>query len=53
LNPIASMSVLIYNYAIMPYEAQISLAWAASFVLVIMILAANLLARWLGHLSRQ
>ena len=53
LNPIATMSVLIYNYAIMPYEAQISLAWAASFVLVMMILAANLLARWLGHLSRQ
>ena len=53
LNPIATMSVLIYNFAIMPYEAQISLAWAASFVLVMMILAANLLARWLGHLSRQ
>jgi phosphate transport system permease protein len=51
-NPIASMSVLIYNFAIMPYEAQISLAWAASFVLVLMILAANLLARWLGHLSK-
>jgi len=52
-NPIASMSVLIYNFAIMPYEAQISLAWAASFVLVVMILLANLLARWLGHLSRS
>jgi phosphate transport system permease protein len=52
LSPIASMSVLIYNFAIMPYEAQISLAWAASFVLVVMILAANLLARWLGKLSR-
>jgi len=51
LNPIASMSVLIYNYAIMPYEAQISLAWAASFVLVMMILLANLLARWIGRLS--
>jgi len=52
-NPIASMSVLIYNFAIMPYEAQIALAWASSFVLVVMILAANLLARWLGHLSRS
>jgi phosphate transport system permease protein len=52
-SPIASMSVLIYNFAIMPYEAQISLAWAASFVLVVMILAANLLARWLGNLSRS
>jgi len=51
LHPIASMSVLIWNFATMPYEAQISLAWAASFVLVVMILLANLLARWLGRLS--
>ena len=50
-NPIASMSVLIYNFAIMPYDAQIALAWASSFVFVVMILLANLLARWLGHLS--
>ena len=50
-NPIATMSVLIYNFAIMPYETQISLAWAASFVLVVMILLANLLARGLGRWS--
>jgi phosphate transport system permease protein len=52
-NPIATMSVLIYNFAIMPYEAQNELAWAASFVLVIMILLANLLARWLGHMTKK
>jgi len=52
-NPIASMSVLIYNFAIMPYDVQIALAWASSFVLVVMILLANLLARWLGHLSNS
>ncbi|MFO7628753.1 MAG: phosphate ABC transporter permease PstA [Prochlorococcaceae cyanobacterium] len=52
-NPIASMAVLIYNFAIMPYEAQISLAWAASFILVLMILAANLFARWLGRFARS
>ena len=51
-NPIATMSVLIFNFAIMPYPAQNELAWAASFVLVMMILAANLLARWLGRLSK-
>jgi phosphate transport system permease protein len=51
-NPIATMSVLIFNFAIMPYEAQNELAWAASFVLVIMILGANLLARWISHASR-
>jgi phosphate transport system permease protein len=52
-NPIATMSVLIYNFAIMPYEAQNALAWAASFVLVLMILAANLLARWLGRAGQR
>lgn len=51
-NPIATMSVLIFNFAIMPYEAQNELAWAASFVLVILILGANLLARWISHLAR-
>ena len=51
-SPIATMSVLIYNFAIMPYEAQIALAWAASFVLVLMILAANLLARWVGRFAQ-
>ena len=51
-NPIATMSVLIFNFAIMPYEAQNALAWAASFFLVVMILAANLFARWLGRFAR-
>ena len=51
-SPIATMSVLIFNFAIMPYEAQIALAWAASFVLVVMILAANLFARWLGRFAQ-
>ncbi|MEB3263105.1 MAG: phosphate ABC transporter permease PstA [Synechococcus sp.] len=53
LSPIATISVLIFNFAIMPYEAQNALAWAASFVLVMMILAANLLARWFGSLARR
>jgi phosphate transport system permease protein len=51
-NPIATMSVLIFNFAIMPYEAQNALAWAASFVLIVMILSANLFARWLGRFAR-
>ena len=52
-NPIATMSVLIFNFAIMPYEAQNALAWAASFVLVMMILAANLLARWISKVAKK
>jgi len=52
-NPIATMSVLIFNFAIMPFEAQNELAWAASFVLVVMILAANLFARWLRRFASK
>ncbi len=51
-NPIATMSVLIFNFAIMPYPAQNELAWAASFVLVMMILMANLTSRWISRIAR-
>ena len=52
-NPIATLSVLIYNFAIMPYETQNELAWAASFVLVLFILGLNLIARWLGRFASK
>ena len=52
-NPIATLSVLIYNFAIMPYEAQNELAWAASFVLVAMILILNLFSRWLAQFASK
>jgi phosphate transport system permease protein len=32
----------------MPLEVQNELAWAASFILVALILSLNLFARWLG-----
>ena len=50
-NPIATLSVLIYNFANMPYETQNELAWAASFVLVAMILILNLFSRWLAQFA--
>ena len=51
--PIATLSVMIYNFAIMPYEFHNELAWAASFVLVVMILALNLLSRWLARFAAK
>ena len=42
-----SLSVLIYNFALEPYEAQNQLAWAASFILVAVLLSLNLLSRWI------
>ena len=45
-EPIPSLSVLIYNYATVPYENQKELAWAASLLLVLMILLASIISRW-------
>ena len=51
--PIATLSVMIYNFAIMPYEFHNELAWAASFVLVVMILGLNLFSRWLARFAAK
>ena len=52
-NPIASMSVLIYNFSLMPSNPHNELAWAASFVLVVLILGLNLLSRWLARVASR
>lgn len=44
-QPIASLSVLIYNFAGSPFEHQVSLAWAASLVLVSIVLVLNIIAQ--------
>lgn len=46
-QPIASLTVQIYNYAISPYDEWHAQAWAATLVLVSMILSINLLVRFL------
>jgi phosphate transport system permease protein len=45
-DPIASLSVLAYNFATVPYENQRELAWAASLVLVAIVLVTSILSRW-------
>jgi phosphate transport system permease protein len=45
LQPIASLSVLIYNFAGSPFEHQVALAWAASLVLVTIVLVLNVIAQ--------
>jgi phosphate transport system permease protein len=49
LEPTASLSILIYNFSGMPFENQIQLAWAASLVLVLLVLVLNILARLFGQ----
>jgi phosphate transport system permease protein len=45
-QPIASLTVQIYNYAISPYDEWHALAWAATLVLMALILAINITVRF-------
>lgn len=44
-EPIATLSVLIYNFAISPYKNQQELAWVAALIVVSLILLVSILAR--------
>ena len=46
-QPVASLTVQIYNYAISPYDEWHSLAWAATLVLMTLILVINVAVRLL------
>ena len=49
MQPTASLAVLIYNFAGMPMDNQIELAWAASLVLVLIVLVINIVSRLVGQ----
>lgn len=46
MEPTPSLSVLVYNFAIVPFENQVELAWVASLVLVFMVLITSVISRW-------
>ncbi|MFD2233505.1 phosphate ABC transporter permease PstA [Phaeospirillum tilakii] len=48
-EPTASLSILIYNFSSMPFDNQIELAWAASLVLVLIVLLFNITSRLIGR----
>ncbi|OWY68954.1 phosphate ABC transporter, permease protein PstA [cyanobacterium TDX16] len=50
-EPVPTLSVLIYNFAAVPYQNQQEIAWAASSILVLLILLASILARWAASRS--
>ena len=49
MQPTASLAVLIYNFSGMPFDNQIELAWAASLVLVLIVLVINIISRLVGQ----
>ncbi len=45
VEPTASLAVLVYNFAIVPFKNQQELAWAAAFILVMLVLVTNIISR--------
>ncbi len=45
LKPISALPLLIFNYAVSPYEEWWAKAWGASFILVIFVLSLNIITR--------
>jgi phosphate transport system permease protein len=55
-QPTAALPVMIFNYAVAPYDDWHQQAWSAGFVLLTMVLAVNIIARIIlakrGHVPR-
>jgi len=49
LNPMASLPHTIFTYAISPYNDCHRQAWAAALILLLVVLAGNIGARWLNR----
>ncbi len=47
LAPMANVPVVIFQYAMSPYESWQSMAWAGAFMLTVFVLCISLLARWI------
>jgi phosphate transport system permease protein len=45
-QPTPSLAVLVYNFATVPFKNQQELAWAASFILVLLVLTTSAISRW-------
>jgi phosphate transport system permease protein len=53
MEPTPSLAVLIFNFSSSPFRNQIEIAWAASLVLVVLVLIANIAAQiWTARSHR-
>ncbi|MBA2493708.1 MAG: ABC transporter permease subunit, partial [Acidobacteria bacterium] len=48
-QPMASLTVQIFNYATGPFDVEHNMAWAATLILITLILAINILVRFLAR----
>lgn len=52
-QPMSSLTVQVFNYAIAPYDDWHRQAWAGALTLIAMIVALSLIARWWGGLGER
>ncbi len=50
-QPMASLPVTIFKFAMSPYENWQKLAWAGVFIITMFVLALNVLARWITRVK--
>jgi phosphate transport system permease protein len=48
-QPMASLPVVMYNFALSPYDSWIKLAWACALLVTLAVLAVNIAGRWLAR----
>jgi phosphate transport system permease protein len=51
-EPTASMAVLIYNFSTSSYDNLVNMAWSASFVLIAIVLATNIISHLIANRSK-
>ena len=51
MKPTASLAVLIYNFSGSPFDNQLTLAWTAALVLVVIVLIFNIIGQSLASRS--
>ncbi len=52
-EPAANLTVTIYQYAMSPYDDWNRMAWGASLVIMVTVLALNIIARWVVKESKR
>ena len=52
-QPMANLPIVIFQFAMSPYEDWHTLAWAGSLLITFSVLALNIVARWMGSQKNQ
>ncbi|MCD4500561.1 phosphate ABC transporter permease PstA [Chromobacterium vaccinii] len=52
-QPMANLPIVIFQFAMSPYEDWHTLAWAGSLLITFSVLALNIVARWMGGRKNQ